>query len=95
MSARRTGRRLSTSATVWLGCTRVKEPSFLPAPRFDYLAPARRGAWRSPVARLLWEQEVPGSNPGAPIRIAIPVRQFAHLGSPEIVVCRSGGVAAR
>ncbi len=25
------------------------------------------GAWRSPVARLLWEQEVPGSNPGAPI----------------------------
>ena len=24
------------------------------------------GAWRSPVARLLWEQEVPGSNPGAP-----------------------------
>jgi hypothetical protein len=23
--------------------------------------------WRSPVARLLWEQEVPGSNPGAPI----------------------------
>ncbi len=26
------------------------------------------GAWRSPVARLLWEQEVPGSNPGAPTR---------------------------
>src|SRR6202020_2855922 len=25
------------------------------------------GAWRSLVARLLWEQEVPGSNPGAPI----------------------------
>jgi hypothetical protein len=25
--------------------------------------------WRSPVARLLWEQEVPGSNPGAPIFI--------------------------
>jgi hypothetical protein len=24
------------------------------------------GVWRSPVARLLWEQEVPGSNPGAP-----------------------------
>ena len=23
--------------------------------------------WRSPVARLLWEQEVPGSNPGAPM----------------------------
>ena len=27
------------------------------------------GAWRSSVARLLWEQEVPGSNPGAPIRL--------------------------
>ena len=27
-----------------------------------------RGAWRSLVARLLWEQEVPGSNPGAPIQ---------------------------
>ena len=25
------------------------------------------GAWRSLVARLLWEQEVPGSNPGAPM----------------------------
>ena len=24
------------------------------------------GAWRSPVAHLLWEQGVPGSNPGAP-----------------------------
>ena len=24
------------------------------------------GAWRSLVARLLWEQEVLGSNPGAP-----------------------------
>src|SRR6185436_18991993 len=28
------------------------------------------GAWRSLVARLLWEQEVPGSNPGAPIQQA-------------------------
>jgi hypothetical protein len=27
------------------------------------------GVWRSPVARLLWEQEVPGSNPGAPMNI--------------------------
>ena len=26
------------------------------------------GAWRSPVARLVWDQEVPGSNPGAPIQ---------------------------
>src|SRR6185295_5919244 len=27
------------------------------------------GAWRSLVARLLWEQEVPGSNPGAPMTV--------------------------
>ena len=26
----------------------------------------RGGAWRSLVARLLWEQEVGGSNPSAP-----------------------------
>ena len=30
--------------------------------------PRHNGAWRSPVAHLLWEQGVPGSNPGAPIR---------------------------
>jgi hypothetical protein len=29
------------------------------------------GVWRSPVARLLWEQEVPGSNPGAPMMSTI------------------------
>ena len=27
----------------------------------------RDGAWHSLVARLLWEQEVLGSNPGAPM----------------------------
>src|SRR3954451_2862705 len=31
------------------------------------------GAWRSLVARLLWEQEVLGSNPGAPIGWKLPV----------------------
>ena len=34
------------------------------------------GAWRSPVARLLWEQEVPSSNLGAPtIHSADPNRR--------------------
>ena len=31
------------------------------------------GAWRSLVARLLWEQEVAGSNPVAPIACGIRV----------------------
>ena len=26
------------------------------------------GAWRSPVARMLWEHDVAGSNPAAPTR---------------------------
>jgi hypothetical protein len=44
------------------------------------------GAWRSSVARLLWEQEVPGSNPGAPI-------QSYHRASsgPEHPSPRTGG----
>ena len=42
------------------------------------------GVWRSPVARLLWEQEVPGSNPGAPIlqqryRSPAPRRSLSEL----------------
>src|ERR1019366_1658864 len=32
---------------------------------------ARLGAWRSLVARGLWVAEVPGSNPGAPIKILL------------------------
>ena len=35
-----------------------------PVPRFPLASYV--GAWRSLVARLLWEQEAPGSNPGAP-----------------------------
>jgi hypothetical protein len=45
--------------TCTLGLARRSRPSKLLA--------SNNGAWRSPVARLLWEQEVPGSNPGAPI----------------------------
>ena len=33
------------------------------------------GAWRSPVAHLLWEQGVGGSNPLAPIEEEAPVAQ--------------------
>jgi hypothetical protein len=35
---------------------------------------SQNGVWRSPVARLLWEQEVPGSNPGAPMDTAARAR---------------------
>ena len=50
-----------------------------PAPDRPYTRPS--GAWRSLVARLLWEQEVLGSNPGAPMR-AKPslMRGFRVLG---------------
>src|SRR4051794_8032453 len=40
-------------------------PAGDPRARTPYLF--HHGAWRSLVARLLWEQEVPGSNPGAPM----------------------------
>ena len=44
--------------------------------------------WRSPVARLLWEQEVPGSNPGAPIRDSLEMTHlntFLRLGAAILV----------
>ena|GEM_PF-2836710 len=41
------------------------------------------GAWRSPVAHLLWEQGVPGSNPGAPTRRHRAFRPCAA----SLVVC--------
>ena len=37
------------------------------------------GAWRSPVAHLLWEQGVPGSNPGAPTSWSTMTYGIAHL----------------
>ena len=65
------------------------------------------GAWRSLVAHLLWEQEVAGSNPGAPIAKARSQRRFylsprgsqracvPRLCSPRIAVGRSGNVKTR
>ena len=43
------------------------------------------GAWRSLVARVLWEHEVPGSNPGAPIAAAgaARCRQVAGKTAPS------------
>lgn len=37
-----------------------------PEPGRYFLGNLERGVWRSPVARLLWEQEAAGSNPAAP-----------------------------
>ena len=44
------------------------------------------GVWRSPVARLLWEQEVPGSNPGAPMVESEPASQ--PVGPPSAPVAQ-------
>ena len=37
------------------------------------------GAWRSLVARLLWEQEVGGSNPSAPTTAALDEGTWGDL----------------
>ena len=36
------------------------------------------GMWRSLVARLLWEQEAPGSNPGIPTTATTLIRPIEH-----------------
>ncbi len=46
------------------------------------------GAWRSPVARLLWEQEVPGSNPGAPTIYRAVFRPIGRPGRNRDVTYR-------
>ena len=47
------------------------------------------GAWRSPVARLLWEQEVPGSNPGAPTTYGPKPRQSSRMSGASCTGVRS------
>ena len=67
------------------------------------------GAWRSLVAHLLWEQGVPGSNPGAPIRGTLVVggdgggprarswlwdQGFWRQGSPSWLLAADSGLQA-
>src|SRR3954453_15216036 len=70
---------------------------------------AADGAWRSLVARVLWEHEVPGSNPGAPTFMSheeVPVlivggslvglttaMLLGHHGVPSLSVERHAGSA--
>jgi len=44
------------------------------------------GVWRSPVACLLWEQEVPGSNPGAPMCSVQLDQEGGAVESREVVM---------
>jgi hypothetical protein len=53
-------------------CTRTCTLRFRAEQGPSKLLSHNNGVWRSPVARLLWEQEVPGSNPGAPIETPGP-----------------------
>jgi hypothetical protein len=46
------------------------------------------GAWRRPVARLVWDQEVAGSNPAAPIA-SIDARRADGDKRPRRVAARS------
>lgn len=43
------------------------------------------GTWRSLVARLLWEQEAPGSNPGVPTRNPLVTAGFCCRERQQIV----------
>jgi hypothetical protein len=50
----------------------------------------RHGAWRSLVARLLWEQEVAGSNPAAPITLVeyAAIRELRCVVAPAVTTTR-------
>src|SRR6185436_6700968 len=39
--------------------------------RLNVSTSSKHGVWRSPVARLVWDQEVAGSNPAAPIELTM------------------------
>src|SRR5436309_13114577 len=62
------------------------------------LGGARVGEWRSPVARLLWEQDVAGSNPVSPTIFPIrqvsrcaPTGRFHHERTAPDPGCRASG----
>ncbi len=48
------------------------------------LNPTEIGAWRSLVARLLWEQEVGGSNPLAPTSFNHPELNASTLSTTSL-----------
>ena len=64
---------IAKQSTPARGCSSMVEPqSSKLATRVRFPSSALLGVWRSLVARLLWEQEAPGSNPGTPTTSARP-----------------------
>ena len=70
--------------------TRVRFPSPAPEnkPSQVYLALFLFGTWRSLVARLLWEQDVAGSNP------VVPTIVFVKPASCRLFLCSSNTTGA-
>ncbi len=47
------------------------------------------GVWRSPVARVLWEHDVAGSNPVTPTKPAHSIMALWPSGRPRLFRCGS------
>ncbi len=66
----------------------MKHPSGRRIPDTIRMTVTGLGAWRSPVAHLLWEQGVAGSNPAAPTMTGHTLRLLPHsllLSSPSLL----------